>query len=86
MSPTPEATLRSPLLLRLLMTGRFNTRTLAAKAGTTHQFVAHLGAGRKSSCRRVTAIRIADALGVSVGDLFFLSISDDASPLAKEDR
>lgn len=52
-------------------------RSLAAEAGCSHGFIAHLEAGQAVRCKDETAIRIAEALGVPVTDLFVL---DEPTP------
>lgn len=69
--------LRSPLLLDSLMRHAFTNRSLAHRAGCSHQMIGHLRTGDKRACRQDLAHRIACALNVGVEDLF---TDHDAAP------
>lgn len=66
--------LRSAELLRAFVgpedSKKLSARQLARTCGITPGFINHLTSGRKTSCRRMTADRIAQALGVPTDVLF----------------
>lgn len=70
--------LRSKELLQQLMKGRHDTVTLAAAIGRRKQTVSYLWSGRRTSCSRETAERIAKALGCELDTLFCPRASDES--------
>ena len=65
-------------LLRQLMTGRYNTVSLAEQVGVSKQAISHLTSGRRNSCRTETAERIAAALGCEIAALFRPRAEEDS--------
>lgn len=66
-------------LLRQLMTGRFNTVSLAEQVGVSKQAIGYLTSGRRNSCRAETAEGIASALGCEMDALFRPRAEEESS-------
>lgn len=78
----PEAILKDPQNLRVLMAARGETtRSLAAKAGVSPSFIGQLmvcgGTYSRNGCTWAVAHRIAEGLGVDLGLLFHVPPSSD---------
>jgi DNA-binding XRE family transcriptional regulator len=57
-------------------------RALADAVGCTHGFIGQLESGQLTRCKDSTALRITEALGVPVTDLFVLDVPSSAGQKA----